>query len=455
MKTKSKTPIPQVVYRVSEVVASIVKGVGVGTNLAIWHVVMTLMSGRLLASRGAIIPALSASGLDQQATVRAWRGAAVGAWQANEMLKGLNEQVIAEQEWEALKIGGRSVKAYDTVGFFRPRLKCGAGKHYDSRAGKALPAITFGILGAVGQVKEQPVTLPLRIVRGQGRAANSDDVLMQQLIKAAVTEITPDDVVTADRKFPPVKLLESGCEAIVIRRPKNMTLRRTEVAVYKGRGRKPVQGEVVRPFARQYRSTLLPASKPDETQTWHERYQDQEVTLQAKLWRGVMPMPQKDWTTRHRQLVKQATWTAVVVQHPAFKEPLVILMTVDFTAQQARQVVRGRWGIEQPPLVAKQLLGGHRQFVHAAEMCFRLPELMIVAGAALTYLAATTDPIPTGWWDKHPKSTAGRLRRALSKVALPDIPRPAQLRVKHSPTDQLPKGFHPALAAARQNVYAT
>ncbi len=219
MKTKSKTPIPQIVYRVSEMVARMVKGVGVGTNLAIWHVLMTLMSGRLLASRGAIIPALSASGLNQQASVRAWRGAAVGAWQANELLKGLHEQVIAEQQWEALQIGGRSVKAYDTVGFFRPRLQCGAGKHYDSQAGKALPALTFGILGAVGTVKEQPVTLPLSIVRGQGRAAKSDDALMQQLIKAAVTQITPDDVITADRKFPPVRLLESGCKAIVIRRP--------------------------------------------------------------------------------------------------------------------------------------------------------------------------------------------------------------------------------------------
>ncbi len=234
-----------------------------------------------------------------------------------------------------------------------------------------------------------------------------------------------------------------------------MTLRRTAIAVYKGRGRKPTQGEVVRPFARTYRSTLLPASKPDETQTWQERYQDQEVTLQAQPWRGVMPTPQKDWTARQRKLVKQATWTAVVVQHPAFKEPLVILMTVDFTAQQARQVVRGRWGIEQPPLVAKQLLGGHRQFVHAPEMCFRLPELIMVAAAALTYLAATADPIPTGWWDRHPKPTAGRLRRELSKVALPDIPHPAQLREKNSATDQLPKGFHPALAAARQIVYAT
>jgi len=37
-------------------------------------------------------------------------------------------------------------------------------------------------------------------------------------------------------------------------------------------------------------------------------------------------------------------------------------------------------------------MGGHREFVHTPEMCFRLPELIFVAGAALTYLAAVSEP---------------------------------------------------------------
>jgi hypothetical protein len=426
------------------------RDVGIGTNLAIWHVLITIMSGRLLASRGAIIPALSASGLDRQATVRAWRGAAHGTWQANTMLKRLHEHVATDGCWQALQIGGRNVKAYDTLGIFRPRLHSGVGKHYDSQAGKALPAITFGILGAVGQVNEQRVTLPLKLVRGQREAATSDEVLMQCLIKDAVAEVNnEEDVVTADRKFSPVRLLASGCKAIVMRRAKNVTLRRTYVPAYKGRGRRPVLGEILRPFARKYRDTVLPASLPDNTETWQELFGDKAVTVTAHVWREVMPTPQKDWTDEQRQWVKQATWTVVVVLHPGYKEPLVILMTVAFTAQQARQVVRSRWGIEQPPLVAKQLLGGHREFVHAPEMCFRLPELIFVASAALTYLAATIDPISTGWWDTNPKRTAGRLRRALSKLALSDFSHPGQLREKNSKTDQLPKGFHPALAIAR------
>ena len=59
--------------------------------------------------------------------------------------------------------------------------------------------------------------------------------------------------------------------------------------------------------------------------------------------------------------------------------------------------------MEQVPLVAKQTLGLSRQFVFAPESCQRLPELALLAGNILTYLAATLPPLPTGFWDRRPK----------------------------------------------------
>ena len=97
--------------------------------------------------------------------------------------------------------------------------------------------------------------------------------------------------------------------------------------------------------------------------------------------------------------------------------------------------------MEGLPLTAKQMLGAARQFVFAPESRQRLPELALVAGAILMYVAATQPALPTGFWDRAPKPTSGRLRRLLAAVHCGDLEGlPAQLRKKPSPTAHLPKG---------------
>ncbi|MBV7328990.1 hypothetical protein KFU94_55535 [Chloroflexi bacterium TSY] len=68
------------------------------------------------------------------------------------------------------------------------------------------------------------------------------------------------------------------------------------------------------------------------------------------------------------------------------------------------------------------MIGLHRQFVHADEACFRLPELGLLAGNLLSHLAASLPPIPTGYWDREPQATPGRLRRVLSSALFPTRP---------------------------------
>jgi len=98
--------------------------------------------------------------------------------------------------------------------------------------------------------------------------------------------------------------------------------------------------------------------------------------------------------------------------------------------------------VEQLPLAAKQMIGAARAFVHAPETCQRLPEVALLAGAILSYGAATSPAIPTGFWDRRPQPTPGRLRRALARVPFPhDFPLPAHMRIKRSRTDHLPTGF--------------
>jgi hypothetical protein len=55
--------MPEAVYQVMAVLCALVAPVPIGTNLGLLHVLWLLVSGRLLASRGAVIPGLSELGL--------------------------------------------------------------------------------------------------------------------------------------------------------------------------------------------------------------------------------------------------------------------------------------------------------------------------------------------------------------------------------------------------------
>ena len=65
MKRTKQDPIPNEVYQVSEIVQAVVGDTPIGTNLGLYQGLMTMMSGEMLGSRGALIPALDSAGLDQ------------------------------------------------------------------------------------------------------------------------------------------------------------------------------------------------------------------------------------------------------------------------------------------------------------------------------------------------------------------------------------------------------
>ena len=136
-----------------------------------------------------------------------------------------------------------------------------------------------------------------------------------------------------------------------------------------------------------------------------------------------------------------ARFTCVVIHDPRYKEPLVLVSNLSASAYVLWQLYRDRWPIEQMPLAAKQMLGAERSFVFGAESRFRLPELALLAGNVLSYVAATSQPVASGFWDRCARPTCGRLRRALSRVTFADLPVPSeQFRKKASITAHLLTG---------------
>lgn len=313
------------------------------------------------------------------------------------------------------------------VGFFRPRLGGRVGQHYTSQAAKALPAIVFGLSVSVVRVGKTRRALPRKILRQEGSDAGEAG-LQKRLVEQTAKEWADDEALVVDAGFSLEHLLEQKGVRFVIRGRQNLTARRAQLPAYKGRGAPPKRGLLVRPLARTYKDKTLAATPPDRTLAWCHEGRRLEACVYETL---VLPDAQPEATR----------FVCVVIRDPRYKQPLILVSNRAVSAYHLWQLYRDRWPIEQLPLAAKQRLGAERSFVFGAESRFRLPELALLAGHVLSYVAATSQPVAAGFWDRCARPTCGRLRRLLFRVNSCDLPVPeGQIRKKASVTAHLLKG---------------
>jgi hypothetical protein len=271
--------MPEAVYQVMAVLCALVAPVPIGTNLGLLHVLWLLVSGRLLASRGAVIPGLSELGLTEAEVRRAWAALGQGAWRSQDLLDRWVARVQQEGQWQPHTHGGYRPVAVDVTAFWRPRLHGCPTTHYHAQAGKALPAIPIGIVARVGSVAGQRLGVPLALVRADP-ADPSPRSQLRRLLTVATARLAADEVLVVDREFGVALLQEVGVPRYVARLRKDFTARRASPPPYRGRGRPPTQGEVVRPLPRPGKDGLLPATPPDQVVTWSEGTR----LVRAEVW---------------------------------------------------------------------------------------------------------------------------------------------------------------------------
>jgi hypothetical protein len=415
---------------------AVTKDLPVGTNLGLLHTLWALVSGALLPGRGALIPALQRIGLEEEVVRRAWRALRGGQWQIGELLKSWQSYVEGMSGWAVHRHEGYRTLAVDVTAFFRPALKNCPSKHYHPQAQRALPAVIMGIVGEVGEIGGQRLACPRRIERVHPKEP-SEMRLWIDLLRQVRHELAEDGIAVLDAGVKISDLQAAGIERYVVRLAKNFTAQRNRVAAYQGTGRPPVYGETVRPLPRSRKGNLIAGTPPDRTDIW----QFEARSIRAEIWNDlILPdaLPGPD----------TPSFQVVAIYDPDFDQPWLLATPLPLQPSTVCAIYRDRWPVEQIPLAAKQMLGAHRQFVHAPECIQRLPELALLAGSILSFLAASAPAVPTGFWDKQPKPTPGRFRRALMGCPFPDsclLPR--QLRKKQSVTAHLPKGI---LAHRRQ-----
>ena len=290
--------------------------------------------------------------------------------------------------------------------------------------------LRIGVIGEVGQIGGQRLACPLTFERVHPKDPR-ESRLWQDLLRWARRHLAADDVAVMDAGVKLADVHAAGLEHYLLRLATNFTARRNQPACHAGKGRKPVYGEKIRPLVRTYKGKTIAATLPDRVETWSEA----GVAMRAEVWEnlvlpGVVPGPEAN------------IFRVYAIYDPAYTTPWLLATPLKLKAATVKAMYQDRWPVEQIPLAAKQMVGAHRQFVHADESIQRLPELALLAGSILSYLAATAPAAPTGFWDRQPRRTPGRFRRMLMGKPFPQsYPLPRQIRKKASFTSHLPKGI--------------
>ena len=451
-KTKTNTPI-RINYQVQATIEQMVSTLPKGTDLGLCDVISAMYSGYFIESGGGIMPAveqyLSAYVTDERERAarsrRAAKAITYGQYNLEEMLSELKGIVAAAGHWQATTIQGYRMKPVDMTAYKRARVRKLKSKSYDSQAGRAVPAVPFGIMGTTGCVGEQRVAILDMLVCGETNQ-NSPSGEMEKVYKQVAQKLTETDLALLDAGFSLVDAVVHGINNCVVRLAKNCTFGKTAGKIpprTSEKGRKPSrhQAEIVRPVARKHGDNELPGTEPEQTVTViNDVGQEIKVEIWSRLYFLERHLDRVTDEALKRKL-RQQPLKVVVIHHPDYTDPLILGTPVlELTAESLLAIYPERWPIEGIPQTGKYLLsgGGGRHYVHHPMAIKRLPALTMLFGSLLKYLAAISPPLRSGFWDRRVKPTYGRLVKHLKKVGLPLS---SQLSKKASVTAHLPLGY--------------
>jgi hypothetical protein len=377
------------VYRISVLLGAILADVPVGTNLGLFWLLWALISGRFLLSRGAVFPALADGGLAADAVRRSGAALAYGRWAIQPLVRAWQQVVQQEGRWHAHSYEGFRPVACDLVGFFRPHLSGCLGKHYQSGADKALPAIVLAVVAAVGSIGK--VRLPLlRLVLRADPGDCGAAALQRRALRQAGASLQPDEVLVVDAGFGLADLLTGHVPRFVVRVARNFTARGNVLPAYPGRGRRPTYGERVRPLPRQYKGKTIAATPPDATAQWVVAGR----IVRAQVWDNLVLATAKPGA---------ATFRCVAIHDPRYQEPLVVATNLPVSAYALWCLYRDRWPIG----VSRE---GHR--IQSVEVRPRRKDSSLVAREAPWRENKTVEPSDNMRRKAHAQHT--RLQRAVN-----------------------------------------
>jgi hypothetical protein len=395
------TPIPMdatapAVYLTGAAINSLIQALPSGTAYCIGIVLIVMMTGRLMQHKGSLARAVLPLVLHLKwGWHRVERAMERGQLLLDELFDHAYQWCLSNLEVEPVRLGclDREVIALDSSTIARLRCQVGKagllGKGYCHRAGRAVRANI--VAAAVSVVLIQGVRVGLvRRVRFGASCEVAVSKLFGALPESARARLVIVDAGIATKgQF----AAATACDALVGRLRRNCTLRCAPPPPNGKRGRNPIHGPVLHP------GRDLPEVAPDEDLT----FPSEAGPVRLRRWKEV------HWEGYHQTPVD-----VLRVDDPNYQEPLLVGTTAcELTTEELWQAYPHRWPVETLFYIGAETTATEKPRAWTEQAVERRIGLGWLSGSLLNAIAAMSEGLAMGPWDKKPQPSAGRLANHL------------------------------------------
>ena len=388
-------PSTDPVYLAAAAVHSLIQPLPSGTAFCIGVVLIVMMTGRLVQTKGSLARAVLPFVVHLRwGWHRVERAMERGKCSLDAMFDLASDWCLRQVPVEAVRLGTaqREVNAIDSSTI--ARLRAGsrlalAGKGYCHRAGRAVRANLVAALTTV--VMREGVRVGLvRRTRFGGSCEEAVARVFEALPPAQGTRLLVVDAgIATQEQF----AAATAQDALLGRLRINVKLRCAPPPPTGKPGRRPVHGAVLHP------GRALPEVAPDV---------DRHIPGEAGLIRL------RRWHLRHYEAYPNVRLDVVRIDDPAYDKPLLVGTTAsELTSEECRVAYGHRWPVETNFFVAQDSTAMEMPRAWTATALERRISLALLVGSLLKAIAAVCAPQAMGPWDRQPVRSAGRLANYL------------------------------------------
>ena len=389
-------PSTDPVYLAAAAVHSLIQPLPSGTAFCIGVVLIVMMTGRLVQTKGSLARAVLPFVVHLRwGWHRVERAMERGAFSLDTMFDQAMDWCMRQLPVEPVRLGmaQREVNAVDSSTIVR--LRAGkrlalAGKGYCHRAGRAVRANIVAALTTVVMIQGVRVGLVRRTRFGasceEAVARIFEDLPPSQGQRLLVV----DAGIATKEQF----AAATAQDALLGRLRINTKLRCAPPPPTGKPGRRPVHGAVLHP------GRPLPEVAPDV---------DQHIPGEAGLIRL------RRWHWLHYEAFPTLRLDVVRIDDPAYDKPLLVGTTAsELTSAECRVAYGHRWPVETNFFVAQDSTAMEMPRAWTATALERRISLALLTGSLLKAIAAVCAPQAMGPWDRQPVRSAGRLANYLA-----------------------------------------